>query len=59
MTSDYNNRIAASKARLDIELRNFAKRMSHHKPADFVEMVRQRFNVPVTEDYAKELLGKV
>ena len=53
--SAYKKRIALSNANLDTELRNFAKAVGHHGPKAFQERVRQRMNVAITPEYAKEL----
>jgi hypothetical protein len=45
-------------ARQDAVLLDFAKRIGHHGHADFVEAVRQRYNMGLTPEYAKDLLAR-
>jgi hypothetical protein len=49
---------AENRARLDAEIRVCAKKSGHHGAAEFVEYIRQRCNVAITLDYAKELCGE-
>lgn len=59
MTSTtYKQRIAASKARLDNELVNFARAIGHHGVANFIESARQRCHVAITPEYARDLLAR-
>lgn len=58
MSKAYRDRIAASKAHLDTELRNVAKGIGHHGVANFIESVRQRCKCAITEDYARDLLSR-
>jgi hypothetical protein len=58
MNRAYKARIAESKGRLEESLLSDAKRFGHHGVADFIEIVRQRHNVAITEDYAYELLTR-
>lgn len=45
-------------ARQDSELLNFARRIGHHGVANFIESVRQRCNMAITEEYARDLLSR-
>src|SRR3546814_5820266 len=54
----YRKRRAVSLARQDGVLVNFAKRIGHHGTANFIESVRQRYNTPITEAYAVDLMSR-
>ena len=48
-------RTQAEKDRLDAALIIDAKRFGHHGPANLIETVRQRHNVPLDPEYAAHL----
>ena len=52
----YKDRIDKSKARLDVELRNVAKKLTHRSISEFQTYVRQRCNVAITDEYAAQLM---
>ena len=56
MSRQYRERIAQSKARLDVELRNVVKKIAHHSRADIKEYIRQRCSVAITDEYLDQLL---
>lgn len=58
MNRAYKARIALSKAHLDVELLNVAKKIGHHGLKDFIEYTRQRCNTAITEEYARDLLSR-
>lgn len=47
---------ASNTARLDAELVNIARAVGHHGVNNFVETVRQRCHVALTDEYAADLL---
>lgn len=52
----YRRRIAAAKSRLDARLAELAKGGGYRTADEFRELVRVRLNVPITPDYAAELI---
>lgn len=54
----YKARRAECLARQDSALLDFAKRIGHHGQADFIESVRQRYNMAITPEYAADLLSR-
>lgn len=58
MNRAYKARIALSKANLDIELLEMARKTGHHGTKNFIEYTRQRCNVAITEEYARDLLSR-
>ena len=58
MTQTYKERIAASKARLDVELVGFARAIGHHGVSNFIVAARQRTNAAITPEYARDLLSR-
>lgn len=54
----YRDRIAASKARLDEDLRAIAEANRHLNARELVAYVRHIRNVPLTDEYAAQLLGE-
>jgi|LakMenE01Jun11ns_1017448.scaffolds.fasta_scaffold9404036_2 hypothetical protein len=57
MNKSYKGRRTENLARLDTELRGYAKQIGHHGVRNFIESIRQRCHCQITEDYARELLG--
>lgn len=58
MRRAYKARVALSKANLDVELVECAKRTGHHGVKNFIEMVRQRCHCAITEEYARDILAR-
>jgi len=54
---NYSAISGVEKTRLDSELAACARQMSHHKPADFQEMIRQRCRVMITLEHSTQLLA--
>ena len=44
--------IEASKARLNTEILNVARKMAHHGPTDLIEIIRQHCKCELDTDYA-------
>jgi hypothetical protein len=42
----------------DAVLANFAKAIGHHGVSNFIESVRQREHMAITDDYARDLLSR-
>ena len=55
MRHSQKQRVQASKDRLDATLISDAKRFGHHGPANLIETVRQRHNIPLDPAYAEHL----
>ncbi|AEI71130.1 hypothetical protein [EBPR siphovirus 5] len=54
----YRNRRAVCPAHQDAEFLECAKKIGHHGVANFTEAMRQRANVSLTPEYARDLLSR-
>lgn len=54
---NYTALSGVEKSRLDSELAECARKMTHHTPENFQEMIRQRCRVLITIEHSTQLLA--
>lgn len=54
----YKARVAASKARIDLDLEDLARRNPGLSPEAFQRLARERLNIAVAPDHAAALTGR-